>query len=214
MRAGLRHLIRENLQDIVEGSYLNCHVKGVHSLMLLDYPNKSIRLFYASPEHELYKNASVALEHNTNGMPMSAAFHPHRRNLTLYCLKGKIYNVAAMEWPSAYKYCSLDKYLYTSKILEDQMTFKKVEADCKVVVKSPTSLNVDDDIYLRSDDIHTIVADQGKACAWLVFEGNEDPSYINYCYSNCDLENVSEEGMYLKPNENQVRDILASVELL
>lgn len=213
MLAGLRHIIRENIVDIAEASYLNCHVKGVHSFMLLDYPNKSIRVFYATNKHELYKNADVALEHKSDGMPMSVAFHAHRRNLTLQCIQGTLRNVSAYEWPSAYKCCQLDKYLYTSKILEDKMGFVKVAGACRMIIKDQNKLDVNEDIFLKAEEFHTIVVDQGEACAWLVFEGQEDPSYVNECYSNQKLELETDEGLYIKPTEKQTMELLSQINL-
>lgn len=212
MLAGLKHLVRDNLQDIVESSYLNCHTHGVHSFMLIDYPGRSIRVFYATPEHTLWKNSDVALFKKSSGAtPMSVGFHGHRRNLTLEVISGKLTNISAYENDGSY--FNLNEYEYDSKIIDDKMKFVRKRVNVGITVNPPQLLERGQDVFLRSDRLHTVTVDRGATCSWLVYEGAEDPGYNNMCYSNDDLEKASDEGLYIKPTMDEVKKYLAEIGL-
>lgn len=212
MIAGLKHLVKDNFQDIVESSYLNCHVKGVHSYMLIDYPGRSVRVFYATAQHDLGKNIAAAVNRSSNAEPMSVAFHSHRRNLTLEVIQGTLTNITAFEDDGCYDPQILNKFKYESRILDGKMKFVK-KGKGKLANKGPQKLNKGDYLHLPAQYFHTVAVDPYTTCAWLVFEGAEDPGYTSECYSNADLENISDEGLYIKPTEQQAQLHLSAIGL-
>lgn len=213
MLAGLKHLVRENLQDVVENSYLNCHAKGVHSFMINEYPGKSIRVFVATPQHELWKNHDVALSKIVDGVKMSVAFHTHRRNLVIETIRGTITNVTAIEDAAAYHPVKLKRFEYKSKILDDKMGFVLKSAASPIIIYETVVLPMGASKYLPSKELHTIVIPHGQQAAWLVYEGMEDATYQSDCFSNADLDKESDDGLYQKPTMAQTMDILGSIGL-
>lgn len=213
MLAGLRHLVRENLQDVAENSFLNCHAKGVHSFMINEYPGKSIRVFFATSEHDLARNHDVAINRVIGARPMSVAFHTHRRNLLLETILGSVTNVTAVEDPGANFPLKLKKFEYKSKILDGKMEFVLINEESPLVITQVNPLGEGQSKYLASNELHTIVVPHGQRAAWLVFEGNEDNMYRSDCFSNADLDKLSDEGLYIKPTEEQTRQILGSIGL-
>lgn len=212
MLAGLKHIVRSNIQDIAESSYLNCHTKGVHSFMLVDYPGRSIRVFYATTDHELWRNEDALLKVK-NGHKMSVGLHPHHRHLTLEVIYGGLKNIIACEDKYTAHPVLLDHFEYESHILDGQMKFIKKRENVGFVLCSNQYLDKGKSVFLDAGQLHTIAIEKGKACAWLVFEGDEDHGYINQCFSNDDLENASTEGLYIRPTEDETKDYLAQIGL-
>lgn len=218
MLSGLKHFVRENLQDIIESSYLNCHVKGVHSFMLIDYPGKSVRVYHAEPDHDLGRNMDIVVSNNrSSARPLSVAFHSHRRNLTLEVIQGTLYNSQAFEDSGAYYPHKLDKFEYRSQIVDGEMKFNKIDSDVKMVIKNATPLTTNggqSSMFLPADYIHSIAVEPQKTCTWIVYEGAENTSYDSVCYSNADLEKLSSEGLYVRPTEEQVRHFMIAMGLM
>lgn len=80
MKELIKHLVNNHLDTIVEKSFLNCHVMGLHSIMLLESPEKTIRLFVSDGNSKLRKNT----EENILKGKQTLAFHPHHCNITLH----------------------------------------------------------------------------------------------------------------------------------
>src|ERR1700728_4215738 len=86
IKALIKHLVSQNLPIIAAKSKLHCHTRNVHSILLLDSPGQTIRLFIAVPGHELYLN-----DHDNTHI-MSVGFHPHHCNVTLSVVLGEVGN--------------------------------------------------------------------------------------------------------------------------
>lgn len=198
MKALIKHLVENNMPEILEKSLLNCHVIGVHSIMLLNSPGKTIRLYVADKNHELYKNVPES------GMYMSVAYHPHHCNITIQVTAGILRNDTVEETESGLR---LNKFLYNSEITNGKIGFTKT-GSCLVSVVRTDCVYANDSISLEADEIHTVSVEKNEVSAWLVFEGKEDANYKPYCLSNADLENQSFDQLYQKPTQDDIIRLL------
>lgn len=205
MLSYLRHLVRENFQEILDRSLLNCHAKGVHSLIFSEISGRTIRMFHATKEHDLDRNADAILSRD-NPRPMSVGFHPHRNNITFHVMRGKLNNIVVKE-TTRFDAPRFNKFRYMSKIVNGEIGFKLDDVKPLRLYQFITLTEGQSDA-LPADMCHTIHIEHGQSCSWLVFEGREDRGYENVCYSNADLEKEKFEGLYQRPTEEQVRAIL------
>ena len=203
MKTLIKHLLTHNLEEIVKKSLLNCHCLGVHSIMLLDCPGKTIRLYVADIGNELYKNEPG------EGHKLSIAFHPHHCDLTIEVLRGGLGNWIVEHTGNVASFV-INKYFYHSKIKEDKIGFEQLRS-VFLRTKAINWYGTGESFTLKATDIHTVFCDTNKVTAWLVYEGKEDPNYIPYSYSDADLENQSFEGLYTKPNKEDVLRLLDKI---
>jgi hypothetical protein len=211
MKTFIHHLIQNHLDEIVEKSILNCHCVGLHSIMLLDHPEKTIRVYIAEPRNELYRNSPASVN---NGMEMSIGFHPHHCNLTLECIKGSVTNWIISESIDSIGQPSLrlNKYLYKSKITDGELKFETVEKGVLVFDKKIETLFPKGRIFMNAWDIHTVYCDTNSLSAWIVYEGKEDPNYKPLCWSTAlELNKKNDSGLYQKPTKEQVIDLILKV---
>jgi hypothetical protein len=203
MKALIKHLIANNLKEIVEKSLLNCHVMGLHSIMLLDCPEKRIRLYVADVDHELYGNNDLT--------SMTLGFHSHHCNLTLECVKGKFMNLV-IEPTVKTDSDLINSYFYESAITNGNMNFTLVGVRNFETVSNKI-YHPGESVMMAAREIHTVTCPKGVVCAWLVYEGLEDENYVPLTYSNSDM-NVKNEKLYQKPTLHQVLQLLIKVELI
>jgi len=232
MKSLVKHLVDNNLEEIVEKSFLNCHTKGLHSVMLLDAPGKTIRLFISEPRSEMSKNT---IEQFKDGVPLSIAFHSHHCDITIKCIFGIIKNWKVSELPNSDSANSdnsfvrpknsapqellpedltVSKYRYKSAILDGEIKFEKL-CDSSLRTISIVTAHPGIVIPMKAHEIHTVSTDKSRICAWLVYEGKEDESYEKACFSNTD-PNTSEfkNELYKKPTSEEVIGLLKMVHLL
>jgi hypothetical protein len=199
MKHLIKHLLRENQDEILNRSLKNCHCKGLHSIMLSETPGKTIRLYVTEFDHEMDRN--FPFEFQDRGL--SIGFHPHHCNLTLYVVKGSIMNWVVKEIDKNEPEnedrlnFNLDKYNYKSKITENEMSFDLMEKDVKLETLGAFIYNKGMSIYMTGDEIHTIGVAAKSITAWLVFEGREDPNYQSVCYTNSN-PNIKDPELYQK----------------
>lgn len=205
MKELVKHLIDNHLDEIVEKSILNCHTIGLHSVMLLESPEKTIRLYITDKNHNLYYNFPDRAKYG-----MSIGFHPHHCNLTLLTHKGSIFN-----WEVAVAKVGLPvtKYAYKSQITEDEMSFSPIQV-VKMHSKNQDWIAEGYSIYMKANAIHTVAVMKGQIAAWFVFEGKEDKDYAPFCYTNSDPNIEIPNDLYKKPTKVEVINLLKSVELL
>lgn len=207
MKNFVTHFIQNHLPEIASKSLLHCHCRGVHSIVLLESPEKTIRLYISEPGSGLWKNDP---QHFQNGKNMSIAFHPHHCNLTLECVAGSIFN---WEMKPSDTGLEMEKFIYRSGITDGKIGFESVGKEF-LQTKKITELGPDQSIALSANDIHTIYCDRDQWNAWFVYEGKEDENYRPFCWSNADLSNLDSKGLYEKPSEKQIIDLLTKINLL
>jgi len=200
MKNLIKHLVRENIDTIVDRSLLNCHATGLHSIMLIEKPEQTIRMFYTHDNHTLWKNNTVS--------DFSLAIHSHHCNITLMQLFGRSFNIDATKVSKGFE---LDTYLYQSEILTGKQGFTKKD---KINVEFGIREVNEEGIALKADQLHTVYVPEGDKTAWIVVEGREDPNYDSLCYSNTDLTVPTLEQLYIKPSKEEILEHLAEMNLI
>lgn len=212
MKALIQHLIKNNMAEILAKSFLNCHSKGIHSIMLLDCPEKLIRIFFTDKDHDLYKNHR---SYFGDGTPLSIAIHPHNTDITLHCIKGEIYNEIYNECsePTTGSY-PFDLFHYQSQISDGQMGFIKCPEKRYGLIKDidrSKHLKFNDYAHMDGTSLHTVYVPKGMESAWFVYEGKSNSEYESFAWSNADLENIDTTGLYQKPTKEQIISLLNSI---
>lgn len=206
MKQLVKHLWQHHAVALTGKSFLHCHVRNVHSIMLMDNPEWVVRLYIADTGNELFYN----YKDNYKMKKMTTAFHPHHSDLTLYCIKGMFMNWLVKESAEGF---SANKYLYHSQITEGQAKFEPL-GETKLETVKNELVTEGESIILKASDIHTIGCAPDKVTAWFVFEGKEDKDYKPYCWSNDNLTGEKLHGFYQKPSQYDVEKLLTLVGLL
>jgi len=207
MKEFVKFLIDTHLEEIVSKSLLNCHCEGLHSIMLLDQPEKRVRLFIAMPGNVLCKNGYPE-ESNFRG---SVAFHSHHCDITLHVIKGFLMNLTIK--PAAMGLHILKRWKFSSGITGDQIRFTP-DRSMRVYLSPADRMHPGSVAVMRANEIHTVATNKNQLTAWFVYEGKEDPNYDSYCYTNTELDKEDFSHLYKKPNEQQVLDLLSAAGLL
>lgn len=213
MKTLITHLLRNNLTQIVQQSMLHCHVRGVHSIMLLNSPGQTIRLYYADTDSDLHRNAPDYI-----GGGMSVGFHTHHCNLTLHCVKGRFWNwtvraVADHEDVGEVDLV-MDGYRYQSQILTGTQGFVKEIENAHLKSERLSRIKQGSHITLAAHEIHTVFVKPWESATWLVYEGAEDPHYVPITYSNQDLTRANTTGMYQPMLPHQIIEICMQLGLV
>lgn len=206
MKQLITHLLKVNKDEVISKSLLNCHVQGLHSIMLLNCPGKTIRLYITSKDHTLHRNYESA---------ETLSYHAHHCSLTLHSVWGEFTNgIMKVADDFDCNDCRLyDRWLYQSLINTGDMGFKLDGADY-LKKYSSDACRPGDSIYMPGSSIHTVACPENTVNAWMVYEGAEYKYYQPYAWSNKSLSSVNSDGLYIKPTENNIINLLNSVNLL
>lgn len=188
MKSLIQHALADHPEEILKHSLKNCHVRGMHSLML-ETSWRKIRMFYTTPEHELWRNTP---ENYHEGL--SVWFHPHHCNISLAPLVGEILNWGieeAAQWDIL-----LDRYKFTSHINSWKWGFEKLQAWVKLTTTKILEVSSGESIFLSAQEMHTVWVQRWEEVAWMVLEGKENQHHDDKCYSNSSLESWSPEWLY------------------
>ncbi len=214
MNPVVRHFWKNNREQVLSSSFLDCHVKGLHSIMLLNEPSKIVRLFVCTDDHMMWKND---LRGDRDGFrdPLSLGVHAHHCDLTLEAVRGCFYNITADPYGPA----TLEAFKYQSAILDGKCGFEKLNQHANFTLDwdcYDANLKGDrKDVTMPARQLHTVHVTRGEPAAWLVYEGAEDPDYKPITYSNWDLAgSQSDPGFYQKATAVEIQDLLESVDLI
>ena len=211
MKTLINHLLLNNLDEIVSKSIFNCHCKGLHSIMLLDAPEKTIRLYIAKKGNDMYRNNYI-----DDMLPrddMSIGFHSHNCNLTLECIKGEFHNWLVKEVDFNTKGFNIDKWEYRSHIITGNMGFEHIDIS-RLETISYNHIKKGESVFLNAKDIHTVACNPLETSAWLVYEGKKDIDYKSYNWSINNLSKVNSDGLYVKPSYNEIIELLIETDLI
>lgn len=177
---------------ILSNSYMNCHVRGLHSISFaVKEDGRRIRMFVHEPGGALSFKGELKIAYPD--LPIS--IHPHNRDLTLIGLSGTLLNYTVMI--DKVKGVTLDEWRFSSRITDDRRKRMFTLTDAKrLSVVHQKALQPGDSLYLPAHMLHTVTCHPTKPTAWLIIEGDWNPHYQSVCYSNCDLEQVSDVGLY------------------
>jgi hypothetical protein len=178
--------------------------------MLIDHPCQRVRMFVATPEHEMWRNDLQSV----GGTTMSLGYHAHHCDLTIHAARGRIVNVTPSQgWYQTHNARGLGQYRYKSKILdESQGSFERLPG-ARIIEGVGNSMHPGDTVFMTAQELHTVWVPKGQSAAWFVYEGKEDPSYDPVTYSDEDLTKFDFTGMYVRPTIEDVMS-LANVYVL
>lgn len=205
MKALIEHLWRENREQIVERSRWNCHARGVHSIVFLESPGRTIRCFTTTPEHELHLNRLATLKR------MSIGFHPHHCNLTLSVVHGAIRNWEVVGAGLGEFQFRANAFQYHSALAKGGKAGFEFMDTATFNTLADTSLAAGDDYHMPASALHTVAVRKHEAAAWFVFEGQTDVNYQPVCFSGARLDRMKFGHLYTRPTENQIATEIAKL---
>lgn len=202
-QALVEHLLKTNLHEILSKSRLHCHARNVHSIMLLEAPGKTIRLFVAEPSHPLAQNYP---ERFSAGM--SVGFHAHHCDLTIVALRGKILNWTVVPGNEF----EVTEFAYRSELRGERPGFER-RGTVGLRTVDQRHLTFGDSVFMHAAQLHTVAAVPGHWAAWLVFDGRDDANYSPACYSTSELERETLDDLYKPVSEDQLDTLLREATL-
>lgn len=197
------HLWKSNKDEIISRSLLDCHCIGLHSIMLLECPEKTIRLYVATPDHQMWRNTMQGYKEG-----LSVGFHPHHCDITLHGILGDVINWSAQENESAGFKLDVSRYIYQSKITHGELKFQTLSPKTELYTTDYECIKPWQSVFMRANRIHTIGLAKGKSAAWMVYEGKEDKEYVPYLWSNTN-PNEGTEKLYRQPTESDIINLLS-----
>jgi hypothetical protein len=181
-------IYKSELGVIARNSLIDCHVKGMDSIVFDNTPGKRVRAFIAQKDHTLWQNLPV------HGERLSLAIHSHHCDLTISRMFGKSYNVAPEEYVNAGDGWMYPAWKYQSHITTGKGGFVHTPERNEVFVMAARELY--QPIEMKARDIHTWYVPYGREAAWLVREGKEDSKYDSTCWSDADLTKFDTSSLY------------------
>ena len=160
-------------------SLINCHVRGLHSVVLRPAPRMT-RIFFTTPDHELFSTDHLAV-------------HSHHCDLLLCPIFGEEFII---NWTPSYGTHS-NKKIFKSYKFDSAITGggKFIPTDMEREMSlDPTTLRKP--LELFAYEYHTVTVTQGARSAWMVLERQEDPHYDPTCWSTQDLSQWSPKDLY------------------
>lgn len=172
----LAHHLDRAKRGEIKNAIRNCHVSGLHSVVLHDEPGNGIRMFYADECH--------GLAWNEGGRdPMPLAIHSHHRDITLVGVFGAAeslrYHIGGDGGVRLTK-CRFESAITGKR--GGELVSRGVTRHLWMHERTVLSLGVES--HLAADELHTVTVPPRTPAAWLVIEGAEDPDYVSTCYTN------------------------------
>ncbi len=178
--------------DVKNQVIRNCHVKGIHSVVMSEYKGRLTRMFIADQDHEMYDTGDLAAP--------ALAYHPHKRDITILCLYGYITNTI-IEFKDEGR-LRLEQFVFDSAIMgtggRRDGSFQRTRKVFGFEVVRSTSMVSDGQVHMKASEIHSVSVRQGCPAAWIVIEGDEDPLYHPFAYSARDLHEADISDLYHK----------------
>lgn len=218
----MHHVGRTDLTGIS-----NCHVRGLHSVMLHDQDGNRIRVYCTTdgvdtnynfiPTDEYIVNEysysadniqRIEMARQSSCSGMSLGLHGHGTDVRLEVLAGGMYNITADVERNAHG--GMRRYLYSSRITGDGTIRLAAGERWRAMNIVQTRMRQGDNIYLEANKLHTVYID--GFCSWLVYErgprSNMDSHFFSY---NTNAHRSDMEGMYTPMSPEECQALLARV---
>lgn len=192
-------IYEKEIPVIAKNSLVDCHVRGMDSVIFDNTPGRRIRTFCLRPEHEMWTNLGL-------NCPLSLSIHPHHCDLELRPVFGESYNVIPTRgYPGHRKYTA---WRYESAITGTGTgSFTALpESHSMSVALVPHELRRP--WRMHAKELHTFYVPRGKEAAWTVYEGKEDETYDSTCWSDADLSLFDSSVLYQPMSEEYLKKIL------
>jgi hypothetical protein len=176
-----KELFTQATDEALALSRFDCHIKGLHSIVLANDDGKLTRIFMTTVDHEMYQNLNIA------NMDMSLGVHTHRYPIMIEGVCGVAVNAAFEETIVG---CGLPvkKYFYKDK---DKFSFIR---DTALVHNGLQAILPETKLFLDETELHTVYVPKGSKSAWLVTEG-ATVSNSTYLYTNREVKATEFETM-------------------
>jgi hypothetical protein len=199
---------------LMEKSLLNCHTKGLHSIILNQRRDGLLtRMFVTTEDHDLWKNHCGMMTKEWH--PLSVAIHPHHVDIEIYPIWGLLWNVefkVKKNKGANPNDCLLDAFKWQSEILSGRGGFKW-SGEKILQLQEHRSMMWRRKYTMKSNDLHTVYVTRGQVAAWIIQEYPATSGYDGITYSNVDLTKWTSEGLYQKPTKEQIIDIFKEIEI-
>lgn len=189
----------DTLETIAKRSLVNCHVLGMHSVVVNVTNGKLQRIFCAEKNHMLWFNKPNMFGHFP--MSLSLGFHGHHSKLTFEPIFGEWDNItiekdvdgveAAKDAVWELNHCpiKLSGFKWNSPILTGEKGFfTEVEKD--VVFRKPEIAKMAPGCQLTMEGslMHTVSVVRNEEAAWMVNEQTTYAEHDGLCWSNVPLD--------------------------
>ena len=197
------------MTKVIKKGIKDCHAKGVDSVVLgLTEEGRLRRAFIAHPGHDLGM-----------GSTLSVGFHAHHCDVTLEVVHGAMLNINLAAGRSHLSYTSdymeLATYEYESPILNGgKGSFTRVSKMKPHDIQTIPLSTMSEPLFLTANVVHTILIPffLAETCTWVVTEGEEDPEYYPFVYTNRDLRYDTMQGLYNPMDDAEADVLIAKVE--
>ena len=170
-------------------SRFNCHLKGLHSIVLEDNGGSLTRCFLAEKSHNLHSND------RHKSLMLSLGVHNHRYSLEIEGVTGSAVNYTFVE-SSMGVGCKCYRFYNKDEV--------ELLGNRSLMLKKQIELTDGRLLLLGKNDLHTVFVPRREAASWIVVEGLEEADHTNL-YTN---SLVKCEG-HCSPNSPQfVRDFV------
>jgi hypothetical protein len=217
-------------QELVSAySRFDCHVRGLHSIVIGKAGGRLLRIYLAQPGsalHQGYEPVDMNGRLPDGQVPrpnFELGIHSHHCDLELTMLRGRL-----MHWtfnkisrlslnPEAYQ-LELPSYKYQAKLRGEEPGFSRQGfglfnlSDYQLLDNEWSARRA---IVLRAAALHTVGIDPSQQwVAWLVAEGSPDPAYEPLTYSPRNLERYDFRSLYLPMTYTQALQLLRRAGLI
>lgn len=194
----------EMLGQIAAKSIRNCHAPECDSILFDDTPGARVRAFIVGNGHNLFQNYGMS------GKPLSVALHSHHCAVRLVPIFGRVYNVRPIGHLGRPRYA---QFKFQSQINSGKGGFTRTPGDDNTMAVRLDLMELKRSVDMKASDIHTIAVAYGEPAAWMVYEGEEDPTYDGMCYSDADLENFDFSALYKPMSVDYLHNLLGTMRL-
>ena len=202
MKELVKHIVKENIKNVAENSYLNYGVKGLHMINLIDTPTKGIKLYITESNNNLQNSLPINC-----GNGITYPFTQYGRNIAIECIKGFV-SVWTVEEAMNDIVMLANEYTYT----EDGDSSVVSREHIGIKTKQVFIVNPGQVISLTGDEYFNIGTRFGTVSAWFVYEGRSVETNGNYFTNNSVENNIPD--MYTNPDAKQLIMLLNSVGLI
>lgn len=140
-------------------SRFDCHILGLHSIVLENRNGVLTRCFLANVNHEMHRNLNI------DSMLLSLGAHTHRYEIEIQGVTGAAVNVKMEETQRIPPNCS--RYVF-----RDSANFEKA-GESSLVVSSMQPIEKNSSVYMAHNEIHTVYIPKGSKASWIVYEGDK-----------------------------------------
>lgn len=202
-------------QFLLNESLMNCHVPGVHSLILdKDDNGFYTRMFITDRDHTLWKNQCGIT--NKKWDDLSVAIHPHHCDIEIYVIRGIFWNVEfSLKTKRGVEKdeVELGRWEWVSEIKNTGKGGFEPFGTQKLVKTNVRYLPEKQFHKMKSDELHTVFISKGQICAWIIQESEASVPNTGTCYSNADLSKWTPEGLYQKPTLDDLNEIITPLNI-